>query len=465
MTGEQIQSVQGALATFLKRFKHCFKRIESFGHFYDYVIGLVADLSRKNVERIALFRGVPVRTLQEFLAFFAWDHECAEKTVRLMVADEHGGDEGIGVIDASAHPKAGDKTPGVKRQYCGAEGKIDNCVVGVHLLYTTNDPDNPFSAVLASDLFLPEDWSADRKRCREAGIPDDLVHRPKWQIALEQVKGALRSGIQFRWITFDEEFGRPTAFWFELDQLGQQAVGEVPANFRCWPKRPWYRSHNPAHASKTVENVCRHSPLFTKKTWKRVKIKDVTRGECVWEVKAARVHLVDASTRSCPRPTDRRYWLILARNVLTGEVKYFVSNAPARTRLEDMLKAAFARWHVEKWFERAKQETGFGDFEVRTYTSLIRHWLCARIAMLFLAAETTRLRGEKSGDHLRAGGRGGPPPDHECVVSITADAGESLAAVQLLSVAECGLLREPTEDRGAATPSNARRHVIAHREH
>ena len=66
---------------------------------------------------------------------------------------------------------------------------------------------------------------------------------------------------------------------------------------------------------------------------------------------------------------------------------------------------AFARWHVEKWFERAKQEAGFGAFEVRTYTSLIRHWLCSRMVMYFLAAQTQRLRGEKSADYIGTGVR------------------------------------------------------------
>jgi SRSO17 transposase len=97
----------------------------------------------------------------------------------------------------------------------------------------------------------------------------------------------------------------------------------------------------------------------------------------------------------------------VARNPKTKEYKYFVSNAPKKTKLEDMLRAAFARWHVEMWFERAKQETGLGAFEVRTYQSLIRHWLCSRIAMYFLATQTERLRGEKSADHPGTGGGGG----------------------------------------------------------
>ena len=62
--------------------------------------------------------------------------------------------------------------------------------------------------------------------------------------------------------------------------------------------------------------------------------------------------------------------------------------------VKELLRGAFARWHVEKWFERAKQEAGFGAFEVRTYTSLLRHWLSSVRAMFFLASATQRLRGE-----------------------------------------------------------------------
>jgi SRSO17 transposase len=95
--------------------------------------------------------------------------------------------------------------------------------------------------------------------------------------------------------------------------------------------------------------------------------------------------------------------LIVAKNPQNGKTKYFVSNAPVSASLKRLLEIAFCRWHIEKWFERGKQECGFGAFEVRTYTSLIRHWLSARLAMYFLARQTQRLRGEKSTDHSGAG--------------------------------------------------------------
>ncbi len=404
MTADQIRSLQPALAALLGVFLPCFKRAASFDHWERYIVGLITDLKRKSIEPIALAAGVAVRTLQDFLAYFAWDHRRVDTMLRQDVMDRHGSEEAIGVIDASAHAKQGDKTPGVKRQWCGQRGKVENCVVGQHLLYTDNDPHNPFTCVVASDLFLPKDWANDRARCKEAGIPDDLVYRPKWRIALDQVKAVIGDGVRFSWLTFDEEYGSVPEFWFGLDALGQRGIGEVRANFRCWPARPHCRSTQAAHASKRVDNVCRHSPVFTQKKWRTVTIKDTTRGPMVWEIKTARVHLVDAA-EPVSQPTDRKYWLIVARNPATGEIKYFVSNVSAAASLKEMLEVAFARWHVEKWFGRAKQETGFGAFEVRTYTSLIRHWLSSRMAMYFLAAETQRLRGEKSGDHPRAGGR------------------------------------------------------------
>lgn len=408
MTGDQIESLAPAITAHLSRFGGCFKRRESRDHFNDFVTGLTMTLKRKNIEAIALALDKPVRTMQEFLAFFAWDHERAEQILQLTVAEEHGCDDAIGVIDASSHAKSGKKTPGVNRQWCGEAGKVENCVVGQHLLYVDDNKQNPFSCVVASDLFLPESWSDDRDRCENAGIPDDLVHRPKWKIAVEQIKRAMANGVPFKWMTFDEDYGQIPPFWFELDELNLLAIGEVRTNFRCWTKLPHCQSLNPAHASKRVDNVCRYSPVFTGQEWQRVKIKDVTRGEIIWEIKRARVHLVVKEGRDPSYPTERKYWLMIARNPATGEIKYFVSNAPARTTSIQMLRVAFSRWYVEKWFERAKQETGFGDFEIRTYTSLIRHWLCSRIAMHILTCETNRLRGEKSADHIRAGGESDP---------------------------------------------------------
>ena len=116
-------------------------------------------------------------------------------------------------------------------------------------------------------------------------------------------------------------------------------------------------------------------------------------------------------------------------------MKYIVSNASGNMKVLDILQAAFARWHVEKWFERAKQLAGFGSFEVRKYIGLMRHWLCSRIVMFFLARQTLRVRGENSADHVRAGCRGSYVAAGETGELLAAESAGVDSASEVLSVA------------------------------
>jgi SRSO17 transposase len=284
--------------------------------------------------------------------------------------------------------------------------------------------------MLASDLFLPESWDQDRPRCRAAKIPDTVVHRTKWRIGIDQLESALGHGVRLDWVTFDEDYGNNTQFWFELDRLGLRAIGEVRSTFFVWATPPACRSGRAEHAAKRVDHLVTYSPAFRKQPWVRYQIKTTTAGLVEWEVKAAKVQLVQESGRNRNDgrsvPSSRRYWLIAARNAATGEIKYFVSNA-LDASLEEMLKAGWTRWHVEVWFERAKQEVGLGAFEMRNYPGLMRHWLICGMVMWFLTEQTNRLRGEKSGDHVRAGGTGSEP---DCLAGLGPVAAEHRASGQ-----------------------------------
>lgn len=435
MNYEQLASFEPALAQFLEKIRHCFKRDKTCGYLQKYMLGLMTDLKRKSIEPIALASGMAVRTLQEFLAFFAWDHEQADRTlIRELVSRQHG-KRSIGILDASGHAKQGKYTPGVQRQWCGETGKKDKCVIGQHLLYTDNDAKNPFSCVAASDLYLPECWGQDRTRCKRAGIPEEITYRPRWKISVDQLERTMSEGLRFDYVTYDEEYGKVPEFIYELDRLGQKSIGEVPCNFRVWAKRPACKSYKAEHASHRVDNIVSHSPAFYGQSWKKMIVKDTTRGQCIWHVKSAQVYLVKHKDNKayCPVPTDRSYWLLVAHNRQTDETKYFVSNAPAKEKLQTLMEIAFSRWHVEKWFERAKQECGFGAFEVRTYTSLIRHWLACRLAMYFLADQTARLRGEKSADNAGAGCRCGEYAGLEDLAEVSVFMGTTGRAVPILS--------------------------------
>jgi SRSO17 transposase len=138
-------------------------------------------------------------------------------TLQQIVASEHADPQSVGEIDETSFVKKGDKTPGVQKQYCGAVGKQENCVVTVHLSYSTDD----FHCLLDGELFLPESWSSDRERCRQAKIPDDMLYRPKSEIALELYRRARGNGVRFEWLTFDEWYGAKPQFLDALDREGQ----------------------------------------------------------------------------------------------------------------------------------------------------------------------------------------------------------------------------------------------------
>lgn len=151
-----------------------------------------------------------------------------------LVVAEHSGPHSIGVINETSDIKKGNKTPGVQRQWCGSVGKQENGIVTVHLSYAQDD----FHALIDGDLFLPESWSNDRPRCRAAGIPDEVVYRPKWQIALELYDRALANGVLFDWLTFDEGYGGKPGYLQALNARDQRFVGEVPRTFSVWKTRP-----------------------------------------------------------------------------------------------------------------------------------------------------------------------------------------------------------------------------------
>jgi SRSO17 transposase len=409
MTAEEIAALGPAFTLYTQSFGSCFPRRESRGHLDTYARGLMSDLSRKSVEPIALEGGTAVRTLQEFMTYHRWDHARMRDQLQRRVARDHmpapdapRGKLGvIGLIDETGTPKKGDKTPGVQRQWCGRSGKVDNCIVTVHLGYLYGT----FKTLIDSDLFLPEEtWNTDRRRCREAHIPDDVVYRSKSDIALEQYRRAVANGIRFDWLTFDEWYGSKPQFLGELERFGQHYVAEVPTNTLCWPTLPKYRSGQKPFAAKRVDNVVRYSPVFQRKKWKTLKIRRKTLKPQRWRVKAAQVHLSRDGV-----PAERTHWLIVAQNQDTGEVKYFLSNAPPRTALQTLMEVAFTRANVEHLFRVAKTEIGFSHFEGRSYIGLMRHMILCQLVMTFIAEQTDRLRGEKSRDHPRTGR---PRPEH-----------------------------------------------------
>jgi len=400
MSVEDVKKLRDRLYRFCKRFNGCMVDHRSHKHLRNYVRGQVSPLKRKNVEQIALETQTPVRTLQEFLSIHRWDEAAAGSRLRKMVQREHGDPSAIGVIDETSFKKKGEKTAGVKRQWCGSLGKVENCVVSVHLGYVSGD----FHTFVDGDLFLPEgSWSEDSERRKEAGIPDEVVYRPKWRIALDLLKRTLADGVEMSWVTADEAYGRSMEFRDEVEQMGLLYVVEIPSNLVGWTRPPKIDPAGTVLESGYRSRVRRLAPdakparpvseLWKRggPSWQTWWVKETKKGPSVWQVRETDFY-----------PTLGDYpgeWLrlIIAREVVTGEVKYFLSNAPREIPLSEVLYVAFSRWHIERVFEDGKGEVGLDHFEVRTYKSLIRHLILSMISFYFLATETERLRKKKSG--------------------------------------------------------------------
>ena len=414
MDAATILEIRPALTRFLHEFDGCFGQARTQQYLGVYVAGQLSDLDRKSVEPMADAAGVPPRSLQEFLSLFKWDESGLRDRLQRRVAARHADPNSVGVIDETSVVKKGDQTACVQRQHCGAAGKIENCVVSVHLGYIAGD----FHALLDGELYLPEEtWHNDRARCRAAGIPDDVVYRPKWQIALQQVRRALAAGVRFAWMTFDEGYGGKPAFLRGLSQLGQNYVGEIPASFVGWTVPPpvLHRDHardlalargvsargRPRKLPRLkgkhtpaceVRDLLKHSPLVRKILWQRYRVKEGTKGPMVWEAQCVPLWIKDEN--GLP---DGPHPLLITRNVRTpDEVKFFLSNAPLATPIQTLLLVAFSRWRIERLFEDSKTELGLDHFEARKYGAITRHLLLTCVSHLFLAEFVQARRGKKS---------------------------------------------------------------------
>ena len=319
MTEEQVRAVGPAFARYLDPFEGSFDP-RSVDHLRTYCTGLLSNLPRKSVEPIALASGTAVRTLQEFVRDAVWDHaDVRDRHHRQVVAHLAGVADSlgtVGVIDETSAVKKGAKTPGVQRQYLGCVGKVDNGIVTVHLAVARG----AYKTLVDADLFVPAGWAADRDRCRAAGIPDAIGYRPKWELALDQVRRAGANGVRRDWLTFDEGYGDKPGFLAGLEADGRVYVGEVPKTL--------------ATADGPAERVVVTDPRFTGGRWRVVRVPHQTEADAGWEVKAARSACDGTGSR---RPASSGWWW-------PGTGRRSRSSISSRTRAWGYRRPGWSSW-------------------------------------------------------------------------------------------------------------------------
>ncbi len=205
-------------------FADCFAGIKGRKLLAVDVRGLLCDVQRKNAEARALDQGVAPRTLQRFLESIVWDEVRVRDKCQRIVARDHADPEAIGMVDETGTAKSGNHTAGVKRQYNGNRGKVENCINSVAIAYATED----FHCLINARLYLPREWCADRG-AEKNDVPADVQFQTKPQMALDLIDHSMTNGVVVKAWTFDEFYGHNREF---LDGLEQRDVDGQPKVFR-----------------------------------------------------------------------------------------------------------------------------------------------------------------------------------------------------------------------------------------
>ncbi|MFZ1040410.1 MAG: IS701 family transposase, partial [Anaerolineales bacterium] len=341
--------------------------------------GLLGNATRKNVEQMALGQKEKVRSLQYFVGQSQWETEPVIAIHQGLIGETLGEEDGVALIDESSAVKQGTESVGVAAQYCGSVGKIANGQVGVYLGYASRKG----YSLIEGQLFMPDKWFDDEhaERRQASGVPEDLVFKTKPEIGLELLKSMIKRGnLAFSWVAADALYGDSPAFRDGVVALGKSYFTAIKENSLIWctpPKvhLPQWSGHGRYPTRLHLSNN-RKRPIpvkqlvkkIQKQDWVRTVIKEGSKGPIVCDFAFLRV------TESRGGLPAGELWLIIRRNLDDPtEIKYFFSNAPIDTPLNEFIRISGMRWPIETIFEEAKGEVGMDHYEMRSWIGWHHH--------------------------------------------------------------------------------------------
>ena len=369
-----------------------------------YCTGLLLPGERKSVEPMAA-RLAPDdvqrthQSLHHFIANAPWSDEALLEKVRHFVLPvmKRNGSVVAWIVDDTGFVKKGTHSVGVVRQYCGQVGKQENCRVAVSLSVATEQASLP----IAWRLYLPEIWAKDRKRRKEAGIPEEISFATKPTIALQQIRKAVEEEVTRAPVLADAAYGNDSQFREGLSELHLTYVVGVQGSATVWrhgeaplPAMRWKGLGRPP---KLLRRDKQHQPISVKRlaeslaasSWANVSWREGTKQSLRSRFAALRVRIAHRDYWRSELP--REEWLLIEWP--TGEnepTKYWLSTLPADSKLVDLVKLAKHRWIIERDYEELKQELGLGHYEGRGWRGFHHHGTLCIAAYGFLVAERSR---------------------------------------------------------------------------
>jgi SRSO17 transposase len=408
-----------------------FARAEPRRRALAYLQGLLSPLERKNGWQLAEAAGDPTPYgVQHLLGRAQWDADAVRNDLRAYVVEQLGDKQAVLIIDETGFVKKGAQSVGVQRQYSGTAGRIENCQIGVFLVYASATG----RTFLDRELYLPQAWTQDKSRCQQAGVPDTVGFATKPLLAKQMLARALAAGVPARWVSGDSVYGNDSKLrgWLEAQRLAH--VLGVSGNHYVWidwQQRP---------VAVVAQQVPRHA-------WQRLSAGPGSKGPRWFDWAALRLPGAEGGWQR---------WLLLRRQVdKPTELAYYRVFAPARTSLAEMVKVAGTRWAIEECFETAKGEVGLDQYEVRSWPGWYRHITLTLLAHAYLTVvraqtQTAEPRKKKTTPH--------PVPPHR---TAAADRARGAAAAVGIGVeADCSR-RGTARLVSMATPTSSRGAVVA----
>ncbi len=366
---------QAVLEELLGRVAGRFHRVEPRRRARAFVVGLLAELPRKNCWTIAEHAGDATPDgMQHLLGRAVWDHDGVRDDVRDYLVEQLGDPEAVLVVDETGDLKKGVMTVGVQRQYTGTAGRVENAQVAVYLVYATDAG----HAVIDRELYVPKRWIADPDRCQAAGIPAQVGFATKPALATRMLGRALDAGVPAAWVAGDEVYGNDPALRATLEA---RQVGYVLAVACDHPV-------STGGTTKPANTLLRHIPA---RAWQPISAGRGAKGHRYYDWA-----FVQLDEQAAPAPDGRagQHWLLLRRNQRTRQLAYYHCFMPRPVGLATLVRVAGRRWTIEERFQTGKGLCGLDQHQVRRWTSWYRWVTLAMVAHAFLVvaalAERTR---------------------------------------------------------------------------
>jgi SRSO17 transposase len=369
--------------------------------------GLLSPLPGKNAEDIAPFVEVERQGIQDCIGTVPWDHRPLITVLVGHVADQLGAPDGLIAFDPSSFPQRGPYSVGVKRQWCGHRGKVDNCHVGVGMGYVSAHD----HTLLDFRLSLPEEWARDELRRHACHVPPEVRYHTRQAQGWEMLDQWGEQGPH-GWVTGDEELGRYSRLREQLRQRDERSVLGVPCHTtRRALEAPW-----PAYAGRgrrpkaPGQSISTWRQAVRGEGWTHLTVRASEKGPVEIEMINRRVQ-----TRVERKRTGPEEWLVVTRRPLAEERVLAGTSSPDATehdgcyryryyltptcvseaKLEEPPRSALARVIkagacMEASGKRGKGEGGRDEYQVRTWPGWHHHMALTLIAVWCLLGETHR---------------------------------------------------------------------------